>query len=56
MPKILNRSLKKSEEMWDEACNTILSGCQLYSKGPETHIKEFRQFISKREKCPCLGS
>ena len=39
MPKILNRSLKKSEQVWDEACNTILSGCQLYSKGPETHIR-----------------
>jgi glutamate-1-semialdehyde 2,1-aminomutase len=37
--KILNRSLDKSNQIWDEACNSILSGCQLYSKGPETHIK-----------------
>lgn len=39
MAEILKRSLEKSEELWKEACNTILSGCQLYSKGPETHIK-----------------
>lgn len=39
MTEILNRSLKKSSELWREATNTILSGCQLYSKGPETHIK-----------------
>lgn len=39
MVKILNRSLDKSNQIWDEACNSILSGCQLYSKGPETHIK-----------------
>ena len=39
MVEILNRSLEKSNQIWDEACNTILSGCQLYSKGPETHIK-----------------
>lgn len=39
MAEILKRSLVKSEELWKDACNTILSGCQLYSKGPETHIK-----------------
>lgn len=39
MAEILKRSLLKSEELWKDACNTILSGCQLYSKGPETHIK-----------------
>lgn len=39
MVKILNRKLDKSNEYWDRACNTILSGTQLYSKGPETHIK-----------------
>lgn len=39
MVAILNRKLDKSNELWKEACDTILSGCQLYSKGPETHIK-----------------
>lgn len=39
MAEILKRGLVKSEELWKDACNTILSGCQLYSKGPETHIK-----------------
>lgn len=39
MAEVLNRSLEKSNLLWDEACKTILSGCQLYSKGPETHIK-----------------
>ncbi len=37
--EIKNRSLKKSNELWSQAQNTILSGVQLYSKGPETHIK-----------------
>mgnify|MGYP000979980446 CR=1 FL=1 len=37
--KINQRSLKKSDELWQRAQDTILSGCQLYSKGPETHIK-----------------
>ena len=37
--KINERSLKKSEELWKEAQENILSGCQLYSKGPETHIQ-----------------
>ena len=37
--KINQRSLKISEELWERAQDTILSGCQLYSKGPETHIK-----------------
>ena len=37
--KILNRSLEKSNELWAQAQDTILSGVQLYSKGPETHIK-----------------
>lgn len=37
--EIKNRSLKKSNELWAQAQNTILSGVQLYSKGPETHIK-----------------
>lgn len=39
MPEILNRKLTKSNELWAQAQNTILSGVQLYSKGPETHIK-----------------
>lgn len=39
MPPILNRKLTKSNELWAQAQNTILSGVQLYSKGPETHIK-----------------
>ncbi|WP_027727307.1 aspartate aminotransferase family protein [Treponema sp. C6A8] len=37
--KVINRSLKKSNELWKQAQNTILSGVQLYSKGPETHIQ-----------------
>lgn len=37
--KINQRNLKKSDELWQRAQDTILSGCQLYSKGPETHIK-----------------
>ncbi len=44
--KIQERSLKKSEELWERAQDTILSGCQLYSKGPETHIKGFLLSIS----------
>ena len=39
MLEIKKRSLNKSNELWNEAQNLILSGCQLYSKGPETHIK-----------------
>lgn len=39
MVAVRNRSLEKSNAFWQEACDTILSGCQLYSKGPETHIK-----------------
>lgn len=35
----MKRSLEKSNRLWHDACDTILSGCQLYSKGPETHIK-----------------
>lgn len=37
--KVNVRSLKKSNELWADAQKYILSGCQLYSKGPETHIK-----------------
>lgn len=50
MAKVLNRSLVKSEELWAEACNTILSGCQLYSKGPETHIKGVSPIYIERGK------
>ena len=50
MPKILERSLKKSEQLWNEAENTILSGCQLYSKGPETHIKGVSPIYIERGK------
>jgi len=39
MSAILNRKLDRSNELWAEAQDTILSGCQLYSKGTETHIK-----------------
>ncbi len=39
MPEILDRKLEKSFELWDMAQKKILSGTQLYSKGPETHIK-----------------
>lgn len=39
MVMIQSRSLEISNAFWKEACNTILSGCQLYSKGPETHVK-----------------
>lgn len=38
MAAIKKRSLTKSNELWEEAQRLILSGCQLYSKGPETHI------------------
>lgn len=39
MPEIKQRSLARSNELWAEAQEKILSGVQLYSKGPETHIK-----------------
>ncbi|SEJ87985.1 glutamate-1-semialdehyde 2,1-aminomutase [Propionispira arboris] len=39
MVEILKRHLDKSNQIWSEASNIILSGCQLYSKGPETHIQ-----------------
>lgn len=39
MPEIRKRSLEKSNALWQEAQDKILSGCQLYSKGPETHIE-----------------
>lgn len=39
MAEVLKRSLVKSEEYWKRAEKTILSGTQLYSKGPETHIR-----------------
>lgn len=39
MPEVLKRKLDNSNSYWDRAVNTILSGTQLYSKGPETHIK-----------------
>ena len=39
MPEVLKRSLKKSNDYWERALNNILSGTQLYSKGPETHVK-----------------
>lgn len=39
MVAINKRSLEKSNKYWRDANEMILSGCQLYSKGPETHIK-----------------
>ena len=39
MAKVIKRNLIKSSELWKEASDIILSGCQLYSKGPETHIR-----------------
>lgn len=39
MAKIQNRSLVASEAFWARAEKSILSGTQLYSKGPETHIR-----------------
>ncbi|MFC2742122.1 MAG: aspartate aminotransferase family protein [Selenomonas artemidis] len=39
MPEIRKRSLERSNALWQEAQDKILSGCQLYSKGPETHIE-----------------
>lgn len=50
MTQIIKRSLNKSNEYWNEACNTILSGCQLYSKGPETHIKGVSPIYIERGK------
>ena len=39
MTAVKTRCLDKSNQLWQEAQETILSGCQLYSKGPETHIQ-----------------
>lgn len=39
MAEIQNRKLNQSDALWEAAQETILSGCQLYSKGPETHIQ-----------------
>ena len=50
MVAIRERSLKKSEEYWQAANDTILSGCQLYSKGPETHIKGVSPIYIERGK------
>ncbi|AKA70307.1 aminotransferase class III-fold pyridoxal phosphate-dependent enzyme [Clostridium scatologenes] len=50
MAEILNRKLDKSSEYWNRACNTILSGTQLYSKGPETHIKGVSPIYIERGK------
>lgn len=37
--EIKHRSLRRSKQLWEQAQRMILSGCQLYSKGPETHIE-----------------
>lgn len=50
MAKILNRKLDRSNEYWDRARDTILSGTQLYSKGPETHIKGVSPIYIERGK------
>ena len=50
MAKILHRELERSNEYWNRACNTILSGTQLYSKGPETHIKGVSPIYIERGK------
>lgn len=39
MAEIQNRTLQQSDALWKEAQEIILSGCQLYSKGPETHVQ-----------------
>jgi len=50
MVDVLKRKLDKSNEYWKRACNTILSGTQLYSKGPETHIKGVSPIYIERGK------
>lgn len=50
MTNVLNRSLERSNHLWTDATNTILSGCQLYSKGPETHIKGVSPIYIERGK------
>lgn len=50
MAGILDRSLQQSNALWEEARKTILSGCQLYSKGPETHIKGVSPIYIERGK------
>lgn len=39
MAVVRKRKLDISEELWMRAKRSILSGTQLYSKGPETHIR-----------------
>ena len=50
MVAVRERSLEKSEEYWQAANDTILSGCQLYSKGPETHIRGVSPIYIERGK------
>lgn len=50
MAEVLQRKLDKSNQYWKEACETILSGTQLYSKGPETHIKGVSPIYIERGK------
>jgi len=44
------RSLKKSEALWARAEKSILSGTQLYSKGPATHIRGVSPIYIERGK------
>lgn len=50
MAKVLSRSLANSEALWSRAQASILSGTQLYSKGPETHIKGVSPIYIERGK------
>lgn len=50
MVPIKERNLQKSNELWHEAKKYILSGCQLYSKGPETHIQGVSPIYIERGK------
>lgn len=50
MADVLKRKLDQSNDYWQRACNSILSGTQLYSKGPETHIKGVSPIYIERGK------
>lgn len=50
MIPVLSRKLDRSEELWRRAEKIILSGTQLYSKGPETHVRGVSPIYIERGK------
>ncbi len=50
MAAIRERRLDRSEALWARAQKSILSGTQLYSKGPETHIRGVSPIYIERGK------